>query len=93
MSFRGSLFSILCPPRASLHSLPLPRTEKAPAVALGSGFPGGEAAAASAEPRGDGSSQELVGKEAGDKQKRDPGGSTVSTAQPCLPPASLGPPW
>eukprot|EP00075_Anas_platyrhynchos_P020550 XP_027309803.1 spectrin beta chain, non-erythrocytic 5-like [Anas platyrhynchos] len=53
------------------------RTEKAPAVAVGSGFPGGEASAASTEPRGDGSSQELVGKEAGDKQKRDPGGSTV----------------
>ncbi|XP_068532634.1 spectrin beta chain, non-erythrocytic 4-like isoform X3 [Anas acuta] len=53
------------------------RTEKAPAVAVGSGFPGGEAAAASAEPRGDGSSRELMGKEAGDKQKRDPSGSTV----------------
>ncbi|XP_032041628.1 spectrin beta chain, non-erythrocytic 5-like isoform X2 [Aythya fuligula] len=53
------------------------RTEKAPAVALGSGFPGGEAAAASTEPHRDSSSRELVGKEAGDKQKRDPGGSTV----------------
>ncbi|XP_040408794.1 uncharacterized protein LOC121067923 isoform X2 [Cygnus olor] len=53
------------------------RTEKAPALALGSGFPGGEAVAASTEPHRDGSSREPVGKNAGDKQKRDPGSSMV----------------